>query len=174
MAMERIVAFNLVSQNPKLLKEHTNSKKYPYIPSFLPSPYIVDFGYIVRDIPVCYTILIYNYGPISADVRLLEDNKTALLEKEIKIEYKPKTLAMGESIDLYVLLSPTKRKCSEINQQIEAAFRLSIKHGPVVSVKILAEVTLPIVSLEHENLYFDNVYVGDVLRKSIILSNKFV
>ncbi|XP_048520745.1 hydrocephalus-inducing protein homolog isoform X1 [Dendroctonus ponderosae] len=171
MAMERIVAFNLVSENPKLLKEHTNSKKIPYIPSFFPSPYIVDFGYIVRDISVCYTILIYNYGPIAADIKLLEDNKTALLEKEIKIEYKPKIVAMGESIDLYVLLSPTKRKCLEVNQKIEAAFRLSVKHGAVITVKILAEVTLPVVSLEHENLYFESVHVGDVLRKSIILSN---
>lgn len=171
MAMERISAFNLINQKPKLLKDHTITKKIPYIQFFTPV-YYVDFGYVIRDIPVCYTVLIYNYGPINADISLLEDNKTSLLEKEIKIEFKPKTLTPGEKIDLFVVFAPTKRKCIQLNKKIEDIFRLTVKHGPIITVQIKGEVTLPTVSLEHQVLNFGKVYRGDVLRKTVVLTNK--
>ncbi|KAL1497016.1 hypothetical protein ABEB36_008047 [Hypothenemus hampei] len=171
MAKERIVAFNLIEANPKLLKDHTVRKKIPHIPQFYPTPYLVNFGYVVQDIPLCYTVIIFNYGPINADVKLMEDNKTALLEKDIKIEFKNKILRLGESVELYVIFAPTRRKYGELNKKIEDKFRLMVKHGPVITVQIKAEVTFPKVCLEREELIFQGVYCGEVLRKTIILHN---
>ncbi|XP_050309669.1 hydrocephalus-inducing protein homolog isoform X2 [Anthonomus grandis grandis] len=171
MAMERLAAWNLIKKNPKLLRQHTIQRKVAYIPEFFPSAYLVDFGYVIRDLPVCYTVMIYNYGPVKADVKLLEDNKTALVEKEIKIEFRNGNLQPGESTALYVIFAPTKRRCTKINQIVADKFKLCVRHGPIITVEVTATVTLPVLMLDHEELIFDQVYCGDALRRSIVLTN---
>lgn len=166
MAMERVEAYNTISKI-SIMSEQPNS-----IPQFFPSPYVIDFGYVVRELPVCYTVKLLNYGPLSIEIKLLEDNKSELKEKDLKIEFKPRSLAPNESMLFSVVFSPTTRRYPELNKKLEAFIRLRIKRGPIIIIKILAAVTLPVVNILHDELHFKNVYCGDVLRKSIIFSNE--
>lgn len=172
MAMERVEAYNTISRNSNLLKEPMREQPNS-IPQIFPSPYVIDFGYVVREVPVCYTVKLLNYGPLSIEIKLVEDNKSELVEKELKIEFKPRLLASNESMLFSVVFMPTSRRYPELNKRIEVSFRLKIKRGPIITVKIMAEVTLPVISILHEELIFKNVYCGDVLRKSIVLSNEY-
>lgn len=173
MAMERMEAYNTISKSSNLVKESIMSEQPNSIPQFFPSSYVIDFGYVVREVPVCYTVKLLNYGPLSIDIKLLEDNKRELAEKELKIEFKPRLMAPNELMLFSVVFSPTTRKYPELNKNLEAFIRLRIKRGPIITIKILAEVTLPVINILHEELHFNNVYCGDVLRKSIILSNEY-
>ncbi|KAF7287159.1 hypothetical protein GWI33_002530 [Rhynchophorus ferrugineus] len=171
MSMERIQAWKHVSANKKILNTHTFLKKVINVPDFVPSPYLVDFGYTVRDVPVCYTVTLYNYGPIKTDVKLMEDNKLSLVEHEFKIEFKDVVLFPGESAQLYVVYSPTLRKCPVLDTEVSDTLCIRVRHGPIITLQLKAVVTLPTVEVQHEVIQFNKVHCGSSLRKTVILSN---
>lgn len=77
LSIERVLANQHVCMNPSVLIDHTFKQKTMIIPHLMMPPYLIDFGYVVFDNIVHYSVLLLNYGPINSYVKLkrFSDNK---------------------------------------------------------------------------------------------------
>lgn len=109
MIFERFLLNKYLEENPKILNDHLFKQKIINIPHYFTPEYTVDFGCVILENPVCYTILITNYGPEPTNIVFLKDPKMGLEAKEFKFEYKNRILQDEEVMEFYILFCPTEK-----------------------------------------------------------------
>ncbi|CAG9825502.1 unnamed protein product [Phaedon cochleariae] len=170
-----------LSRERTLLNEYLRSKsfistqsvtrKVDTISEFIVSPYLLDFGYVIMNKPVCYTVLILNCGPVDTEVRLEEINRSRLDNNELKIEFRTKRMGVGDMTELYVIFSPTRKRCGPHERCIEECIFLTVKNGGKIPILIRATATIPTMNIGYSCIEFGTVKIGSALRKSIIIQN---
>ncbi|XP_060535556.1 hydrocephalus-inducing protein homolog [Cylas formicarius] len=133
MSIERVLACKHITANKNVLREHCVSKKSFHIPKFHVHPYVIDFGDVVRDVTVCYSVLIHNYGPVKTEVKLVERERSLLESKGFRVEFSKRLFAPEESAAIYIYFSPSGYP-NDIHRVNEVA-HLRVKHGAIVSLK---------------------------------------
>lgn len=157
--------------NPSILHSHTFTRKSKIIPDFKTPPYVLDFGYVVVETSVCYTVLLLNYGPTETEISLVK-NGISLEKNKFKIEYTPKKLNVGATTELYVIFCPTLKRYPDPDVNVKESFSLIVSHGATTPIIINATVTLPRLTCEFYYIDFGAVYIGNCLRKSITIKNE--
>lgn len=166
------LAIERVLLNSLILKQIYLKNKFN-MDEFCVPAYTLDFSHVVLLTPVCCTVRITNYTSIKIDVRL--DKKTlehSLEFDEFKIEFRYKRLEIGESMELFVLFKPTRRRYGLNETKVENLFCLRLKQGGCIPIKVKAVVTMPKLTLEQTSIDFGNVIFGEATRKSIALKNE--
>ncbi|PSN36187.1 hypothetical protein C0J52_12906 [Blattella germanica] len=72
LAIERLLAYKHIEENPHELLRYTTIKSFQTIPNFSVPPYVLDFGLVIVDTTVFYTVHLYNYGPVPINVRKID------------------------------------------------------------------------------------------------------
>lgn len=171
LAVERLLLAQHLIAHPNILHSHTFTRKVKIIPNFKTPPYIIDFGHVVVATSVCYTVLLLNYGPTVADVRLVK-NGVSLEKNQFRIEYVPKKLNVGATTEIYVIFHPTLRRYPYPDVNVKDGFSLIVSHGATIPMIINATVTLPRLTCELNYIDFGVVNIGNCLRKSVVIKNE--
>ncbi|KAG5865676.1 hypothetical protein JTB14_020627 [Gonioctena quinquepunctata] len=170
LAIERLLLNEHIAERIDILTEHTVTCKIDRIPEFTVPAYLLDFGYVILNQPVCYTVLIMNSGSVTIAVKKKE-SFSRLDENEIKIEFKTRKLEVGQMAELFVIFGPTDRKFGQEEKCIKERFHLKVNHGAIVPIIIRATVTRPSIRIKHCCIDFGAIKFGTVLRRAIIIEN---
>lgn len=140
----------------------------------LPS-YTLDIGHVVLLTPMCCTIRIKNQCFEIVDVKLDKKPKPNynLLEfDDFKIEFRYRHLHAGDTIEIFLLFKPTRRRYGLQESKVENTFAVSLKQGGNVPIKILAVVTMPKLTFHQSLIDFGEVIIGEAIRKSMLVVNE--
>lgn len=98
------------------------------VPNFQTPPYLVDFGYVILNTVVHYTVLIFNYGPINADVRLVPvgNKKQGLQQSGLAIQFKRSIIHAGDTKELFVIFHPTVENYTTLDYELRFPFYLDV------------------------------------------------
>uniref|UniRef100_A0A6P7FKJ2 Hydrocephalus-inducing protein-like n=1 Tax=Diabrotica virgifera virgifera TaxID=50390 RepID=A0A6P7FKJ2_DIAVI len=171
LAIERMFINDYLRNNYSRLRYHSVSRKYKLIPDFKVPHYKLDFGHVVVDRPVCFTVLIINYGPEPTTVHKMKSNISTLSNNQMFVEYKNKVLGVGEIAELYVVFKPRKEYKIFDDRYVEDYLFLGVNHGAMIPIIITATISLPRFRFHKKCLDFGAVKVGNVLKKSVIIEN---
>ncbi|KAF2897302.1 hypothetical protein ILUMI_08873 [Ignelater luminosus] len=143
------------------------------VPNFQTPPYLVDFGYVILDTAVHYTVLIFNYGPINADVKPVPigGKKSGLEESGLAIQFKRTSIHVGDTKELFVIFHPTVENYTKLDYELRFPFYLDVGHGPRIPIEIRAVVTVPTITPKLTVLEFGELRCGDCLKKALVLQN---
>ncbi|XP_074027129.1 hydrocephalus-inducing protein homolog isoform X2 [Leptinotarsa decemlineata] len=171
LAMERTLLNQYIANNKGILERHTVERKTDLIPDFTVPPYNLDFGYVNVDKPVCYTVLILNYGSMRSSVKLVDTRDPGLESNGFKIEFKSQKLDVGAMTELFLIFRPVREIFGLEDKYVEKSFTLKLSHGGLIPVAIKATVTSPKIKLKYSCIDFGSVKLGTVLRRSILIEN---
>nr|CAH7720449.1 unnamed protein product [Callosobruchus chinensis] len=164
LALEREILNQTLTSSMDAMQEHTIARKDHSIPNFMPPPYTLDFGYVILGKPVCYTVLIENYGPVETVVCIRSGKKA----HSMSVEFKPRKLGVGEINQMCVICSPTVEEFGLEDGVIEKVCKLTVRHGGLIPISIKAKVTTPRVDLGYESIDFELVKVGCAFRNGYL------
>ncbi|XP_046586478.1 hydrocephalus-inducing protein homolog isoform X2 [Neodiprion lecontei] len=168
MAIERLLFIEYVRDNPQLLEKHDAAIKKRDALSLLVPEYVIDLGYIVVEQTACFSTLLFNYGPILADIRI----RKPLKKFGIYVQFdQGKPLPIGESTPLNVTFNPTRSKYTEQETIIEHTIYLEVSHGSTIPISIKATVTYPSLTVHTNYLSFGQVAVGNCMLIPVLLRN---
>ncbi|XP_046621350.1 hydrocephalus-inducing protein homolog isoform X2 [Neodiprion virginianus] len=168
MAIERLLFIEYVRDNPQLLEKHDAAIKKRDALSLLVPEYVIDLGYIVVEQTACFSTLLFNYGPILADIRI----RKPLNKFGIYVQFdQGKPLPIGESTPLNVTFNPTRSKYTEQETIIEHTIYLEVSHGSTIPISIKATVTYPSLTVHTNYLSFGQVAVGNCMLIPVLLRN---
>ncbi|XP_072381898.1 hydrocephalus-inducing protein homolog isoform X2 [Diabrotica undecimpunctata] len=171
LAIERMFINDYLRNNYNRLRYHCVTRKYKLIPNFKVPHYKLDFGHVVVDRPVCFTVLIINYGPEPTTVHKMKSNLSSLSNNQMFVEYKNKTLGVGEIGELYVVFKPRKEYKIFDDRYVQDYLFLGVNHGAMIPIIITATISLPRFRFHKKCLDFGAVKVGNVLKKSVVIEN---
>ncbi|XP_046429324.1 hydrocephalus-inducing protein homolog isoform X2 [Neodiprion fabricii] len=168
MAIERLLFIEYVRDNPQLLEKHDAAIKKRDALSLLVPEYVIDLGYIVVEQTACFSTLLFNYGPILADIRI----RKPLNKFGIYVQFdQGKPLPIGESTPLNVTFNPTRSKYTEQETIIEHTIYLEVSHGSTIPISIKATVAYPSLTVHTNYLSFGQVAVGNCMLIPVLLRN---
>ncbi|XP_023811732.1 hydrocephalus-inducing protein homolog isoform X1 [Oryzias latipes] len=130
--------------------------------------YVLDFGFVIPGKDVSQTVNVTNNGliPVSfhANCKRLTGTGFAADLKKVK------DLPCGEAETFSVKFDPQRAKLKMGNACV--LLPIQVSGGPVVRVRLCAEVTMPTITVSESALQFDSVQCGMCQMKAIQLSNQ--
>lgn len=107
LSIERMLIYEHIYNHPASLLTPPNQSR-PVIPNFRFPPYVIDFGSVVIETSMVYTVTFLNYGPIAVDVRLAPiGRKSSFVVAGFDVQYRRTPLPVGEVAQALVIFQPT-------------------------------------------------------------------
>lgn len=172
LAIERMMACKHIQTNPLILSDHTLLQKTSCIPQFYTPPYFVNFGYVLPETLVHYTVLALNYGPTDVFMRLVNNfKKTGILNAGFTIQFSKVKLRVGETFPIHVIFFAPLEQYPERKHDLSYTIYLEVAHGPRIPISVNAVVTRPYVETSVDVLEFEEVLCGQSKMMNFILKN---
>lgn len=122
MAMQRIIVAKSIDDLSNTLISHTVLKASQGLPDVSVPPYLIDFGYVINNTEVHYTVLIQNYGPVNVEPHIKIQNRKKANELGFKFQYKKGCLSVGGITPLTISFHPSKEKFKEMEHKVNQSF----------------------------------------------------
>lgn len=107
MAIERMIGYEFLLNNPQLLGERVSiRKKHFTIPNYVVPTYELSFGNVRRDGQYEQNVSVYNYGPGTTLVRLVASDKKSLESRGFFIDLDCQRIRLKEFGNLNVKFKP--------------------------------------------------------------------
>lgn len=127
LAIERILLYQHIYNDPTVLMKHIKIHKTMAVPDFTIPPYLVDFGNVITGTIVNYTVLILNYGPTNAVVKLLTSSKKNDFEESgLTVEFSRCTITVGSIKELFLTFQPTLDMYPDPYYEVQRSFDLDV------------------------------------------------
>lgn len=126
MAIERSIVDIYVSSDYNILYGHTIMKNTITVSNKLVAPpYLLDFGFVIRDTDAHYTAIVLNYGPVSANIRAIWSRKNAT-RLSFRAKLSRSCLQVGASTELCITFTPTTKIFPAMNNLISETIFLLV------------------------------------------------
>ncbi|KAI4465642.1 dlec1 deleted in lung and esophageal cancer 1 [Holotrichia oblita] len=171
MAIERSMVDLFISENYRVLHDHTILKTSSIISHNLMAPaYVMDFEHVVRDTEVNYVTTILNYGPEIANLRTIWARKLST-KLGFRAKLAKNCLQVGASTELFITFNPVAKTFPTENNTVTETIFILVSHGQKVPIEIKAHVTVPEITVHEKYINFNEVILGCCLRKDVALEN---
>lgn len=159
----------------ELLNEHVIKTTRASQSDFVVPDYLLDFGPIILESSVCYTVLVLNYGPTMIEVKFNKQKSSSTFEEnDFRLEFRQRKFEVGQTAELFVLFKPTKKRYGSTEKSVEEYITLSVGSTSYIRIVIKAVVTMPRINLKYSILDFGQVDLGVGVRRSIVMKNEYV
>ncbi|KAJ8920877.1 hypothetical protein NQ315_015670 [Exocentrus adspersus] len=170
LSVERLLLEEQLFDHPEIIQDHTIRRKVRHIPNFEIPAYSLDFGYVVVERPVCYKIVLLNYGPVETEIKMTKAGANSEASP-FKIGFRAKRLSVGEVLHFYVIFSPKQKKFPILDAKVMETIFISVTHGATIPIMLNATVTIPHLSVAQTSIDFGMVHIGQCLRNGVAIRN---
>ncbi|KAK4880159.1 hypothetical protein RN001_008305 [Aquatica leii] len=172
MAIERMILYNHVFDNPSVLSKHLNFHKDTCVPDFTVPEYVLDLGYVIMGDKTIQKVQVFNYGPTNTRIKLLTGiDKRHVLGLDIE-PMRAANMEVGQTRQISVSFQPSREAYKkEPDKLIEYNIFLDVAHGPRIPICICANVTVPKLEPNLSLLNFGEVRCGNLKKRSLVLYN---
>ncbi|CAH1188542.1 unnamed protein product [Phyllotreta striolata] len=170
LAVEHTILNEHLCNNYDELKKHSIFRRCRVIPDFKVPPYKLDFGKVVIDTSMVFSLRITNISPEPTYVKVVKSSYSTLYALDMVIDYKPTMLGYGESFPMHVIFKPSSKRVTD-EKCVQETLDLEVSHGAIVPILISATICFPRVAFKHKSIDFGMVKIGNALRKTVIIEN---